>query len=82
MQEGPPQYQAQPGGFAPQPGGYAQQPYVQPPPPQQGYSTTNTTVVVQQPVSATAVVLQPGMRDWNSGLCACFDDIGSCKLMY
>ena len=30
-----------------------------------------TTVVVQQ----TQVV-----RDWNSGVFACFDDIGSCKL--
>ena len=30
-----------------------------------------TTVVVQQTVQS--------LRDWNSGLFSCFDDIGSCK---
>lgn len=72
----PPQYQPPAGAgpmmSQPQPMGYGQ------PPQQSGFHTTNTTVVVQQP---TPVLVQQGMRDWNSGLCACFDDIGSCKLI-
>ena len=74
MSQPPPQYQPPVG----QLGGYPQQ-FGQPPP-QQGYPTTNTTVIVQQPVASTAVVLQPGMRNWNSDLCGCFEDIESCKL--
>ncbi|XP_068672746.1 placenta-specific gene 8 protein-like [Montipora capricornis] len=42
------------------------------PPPvatQPGFTSTHTTVVVNQPAL---------MREWSSGLCACFDDCGSC----
>ena len=45
-------------------------PYIQ-------YNTTNTTVIVNQP---SPVILQQGMRDWNTGLCGCFEDCYSCKL--
>ena len=37
---------------------------------------SNTTVIMTQP---TQVVLQQGMRDWNTGLCGCFEDCYSCK---
>jgi len=39
--------------------------------------------VTSQPGVHTTVVIQQGgtiqMRDWNSGLFSCFDDIGTCK---
>ncbi|KXJ15085.1 cornifelin homolog [Exaiptasia diaphana] len=59
------------------PPGYPDQGY-----PQQGYppqypagqtTTTTNVVVVQQPTF-------PQQRNWNSGMCACFDDCGSCCL--
>ncbi len=33
--------------------------------------------VVTQPVN-----VNPGVREWSSGLCSCFDDIGSCKFLF
>lgn len=79
---GPPPYGPPQPGYPP-----AQQGY---PPPQVGYphpttaqpvsssfQTTNTTVVVNQP---PPMILQQGMRNWNSGLCGCFEDLYSCCL--
>jgi hypothetical protein len=34
-------------------------------------------VINQQPT-----IMVQGKRDWNSGMCACFDDIGSCKCVF
>ncbi|XP_031571949.1 cornifelin homolog [Actinia tenebrosa] len=75
-----------------QPGVANPPPYSGPEYPQQGYpaqgyppqgypsqpagvshTTTNVVVVNQQP---TFIV--QGKRDWHSGMCACFDDMGSC----
>ncbi|PFX22615.1 Cornifelin-like [Stylophora pistillata] len=74
MQPAQPGYPpAQPGyppaqpGYPPAQPGYPQPVMTQPAPMQ----TTNTTVVVTQPAG---VILQQGMRDWNSGLCGCFED--------
>ncbi|XP_022338254.2 cornifelin homolog [Crassostrea virginica] len=39
-----------------------------------GFHSTNTTVVVQQ---AAAPVTQ-GYRQWSTGICGCFEDMGSC----
>ncbi|BFZ11008.1 hypothetical protein BsWGS_14047 [Bradybaena similaris] len=33
--------------------------------------TSNTTVIIQQPAAA-------GVRDWNTGVCSCCDDMGIC----
>jgi len=37
-------------------------------------------IVTTQPGTTVVVQQTQVLRDWNSGLFACFDDIGSCKL--
>jgi len=51
--------------------GYGQPGYGQP-----GYGQPQT-VVVQQPQT---VIVSPQLRDWNHGICGCFDDCGTCAL--
>ncbi|XP_078676620.1 placenta-specific gene 8 protein-like [Branchiostoma floridae x Branchiostoma belcheri] len=69
----PPQYSAAVTGLPPpQQTPVTMQPYHIPMQQQQPTSTTNV-VVVQQPM-----VTVVGPRQWSSGLCACFDDMGSC----
>ena len=65
---GPPRYDMQSGYHKEYPQPVMAQPMTQ--------QQSNTTVVVTQP---TTVVLQQGMRDWNTGLCGCFEDCYSCK---
>ena len=36
-------------------------------------------VVTAQPGTTVVVQQSQVLRDWNSGLFSCFDDIGSCK---
>ena len=36
-------------------------------------------VVTAQPGTTVVVQQTQALRDWNSGVFACFDDIGSCK---
>ncbi|XP_056008845.1 placenta-specific gene 8 protein-like [Ostrea edulis] len=68
--QGPPQgyggppYAGSPGPVTGQPG--IAQPY--------GYHSTNTTVVVAQ----QQVPTRPKARTWSTGICGCFEDIGSC----
>ncbi|XP_046855585.1 cornifelin homolog A-like [Xenia sp. Carnegie-2017] len=71
MQMQPGYIQQQP---MPQPGFMQQQPMPQPGFMQQ-QSTNNTTVVVQQ--QPQQVVIQ-GQRNWSTGLCGCFEDVGGC----
>ncbi|XP_072050619.1 cornifelin homolog A-like [Amphiura filiformis] len=48
--------------------------------------TTTTTVITQQPGSGQATqviqVQQHELREWNTNICACFDDIPSCLLSF
>ena len=37
-------------------------------------------VVTAQPGTTVVVQQTQVLRDWNSGIFSCFDDIGSCKL--
>jgi len=62
------------GGYSqPQPMGYANQGAQQ--------SSSHTTVIVQQPVQQNSLMVAniKGHRDWTSGICDCFTDIGDCK---
>ncbi|XP_072022145.1 cornifelin homolog A-like [Amphiura filiformis] len=47
-------------------------------------ATTTTTVITQQPGAGQTQVVQitQNMRDWNSDLCGCFEDIPSCLLSF
>ena len=40
------------------------------------YPQQSSTVVVTQPVMQAVTV---SVRPWSSGMCACFDDCGTCK---
>ena len=40
------------------------------------YPQQSSTVVVAQPVMQAVTV---SVRPWSSGMCACFDDCGTCK---
>jgi hypothetical protein len=65
VNNGPPQQQ--------QPMGYANQGAQQ--------SSSQTTVIIQQPVQQRSqwVPNVKGHRDWTSGACDCFSDMGVCK---
>ncbi|XP_055872378.1 placenta-specific gene 8 protein-like [Biomphalaria glabrata] len=66
----PPQYAPYPG---PQ-----QAPWPQQVGPSQQMNTTTNIVITGQPASSG----QPVQRDWSSGLCDCFTDMGSCCLAW
>ena len=44
-------------------------------------SSSQTTVIIQQPVQQRCLWVGnvKGHRDWTSGACDCFSDIGGCK---
>jgi len=44
-------------------------------------SSSQTTVIVQQPVQQSTLLVGNvrGHRDWTSGACDCFSDMGVCK---
>jgi len=43
-------------------------------------SQQQTVVVIQQPVTTGVPYQQQNIRDWDTKICGCFEDCGSCKL--